>query len=200
MTSLTNWPVRKIKGVALDFLFILPICNEISKEIDCVPAKYKEMKKVLTRTKSLSVVAGGIEEIFEVKPGRMRLAISRRRGIFKMALETGTALVPVLTYGENELYQPVDWGWLDALNRRLVPLGFCFPIPTLDSCLRWMRLTDRPFKTPVRTVIGPRLAVEKVVGPVGEAAVVELRERYFVALRELYAKTRGSYSEELEIL
>jgi hypothetical protein len=63
-----------------------------------------------------------------------------------------------------------------------------------------MRLTDRPFKTPVRTVIGPRLAVEKVVGPVGEAAVVELRERYFVALRELYAKTRGSYSEELEIL
>jgi len=200
MTSLTNWPVRKIKGVALDFLFILPICNEISKEIDCVPAKYKEMKKVLTRNKSLSVVAGGIEEIFEVKPGRMRLAISRRRGIFKMALETGTALVPVLTYGENELYQPVDWGWLDALNRRLVPLGFCFPIPTLDSCLRWMRLTDRPFKTPVRTVIGPRLAVEKVVGPVGEAAVVELRERYFVALRELYAKTRGSYSEELEIL
>lgn len=200
MTSLTNWPVRKIKGVALDFLFILPICNEISKEIDCVPAKYKEMKKVLTRNKSLSVVAGGIEEIFEVKPGRMRLAISRRRGIFKMALETGTALVPVLTYGENELYQPVDWGWLDALNRRLVPLGFCFPIPTLDSCLRWMRLTDRPFKTPVRTVIGPRLTVEKVVGPVGEAAVVELRERYFVALRELYAKTRGSYSEELEIL
>jgi hypothetical protein len=47
----------------------------------------------------------------------------------------------------------------------------------------------------------PRLAVEKVVGPVGEAAVVELRERYFVALRELYAKTRSvGYSEELEIL
>jgi hypothetical protein len=48
---------------------------------------------------------------------------------------------------------------------------------------------------------GPRLAVEKVVGPVGETAVVELRERYFVALRELYAKTRSAgYSEELDIL
>ena len=43
--------------------------------------------------------------------------------------------------------------------------------------------------------------MEKVVEPVGEAAVVELRERYFVALRELYAKTRSvGYSEELEIL
>ena len=201
MTSLTNWPVREIKGAGLDFLFILPICNEITKEIDCVPAKYKEMKTVLTHNKSLSVVAGGIEEIFEAKPGRMRLAISRRRGIFKMALETGTALVPVLTYGENELYQPVDWGWLDSLNRRLIPLGFCFPIPTLDSCRRWMRLTDKPFKTPLRTVIGPRLAVEKVAGPVREAAVVALRERYFTAVRELYAKTRPlDYAEELEIL
>jgi hypothetical protein len=43
--------------------------------------------------------------------------------------------------------------------------------------------------------------VEKVEGVVEEEAVVELRERYSAALRELYAETRSAdYSEELEIL
>ena len=201
MSGLTDWPLQSISAVVANWIFWFPGFNELIQFMNCTSANYGKLKVALEKGTSLGIAVGGIHEVFEVKPGRMRLAISRRRGIFKMALETGTALVPVLTYGENELYQPVDWGWLDALNRRLVPLGFCFPIPTLDSCLRWMRLTDRPFKTPVRTVIGPRLTVEKVVGPVGEAAVVELRERYFVALRELYAKTRSAgYSEELEIL
>ena len=201
MSGLTDWPLQSISAVVANWMFWFPGCNELIHHVNCTSANYGKLKAALGKGTSLGMALGGIHEVFEAKPGRMRLAISRRRGIFKMALETGTALVPVLTYGENELYQPVDWGWLDSLNRRLIPLGFCFPIPTLNSCRRWMRLTDKPFKTPLRTVIGSRLAVEKIAGPVRKAAVVALRERYFAALRELYAKTRPlDYAEELEIL
>jgi hypothetical protein len=55
-------------------------------------------------------------------------------------------------------------------------------------------------KTPIRTVVGnpvdvgkPRIATAKEIG--------DLREKYFVALRELYKKTKpSSYAEEIEIV
>lgn len=201
LTELTDWPVRGMKVAAANWLFWFPVVGEVLEAAGGIPAKYETMKETLVEGKSLAVAIGGIDEILESSPGRMRLALSRRRGIFKMALETGTALVPVLTYGENELYTPIGWGWLDALNRRLVPLGVCFPVPSLTSCWKWLRLIDRPLRSPLRTVIGARIAVEKVEGVVEEEAVVELRERYSAALRDLYAETRSAeYSEELEIL
>lgn len=198
LTELTDWPVRGMKAAGASWLFWFPIVGEVLEAAGAIPAKYETMKKVLVEGKSLAVAVGGVDEILESTPGRLRLALSRRRGIFKMALETGTALVPVLTYGENELYTPVGWDWLTALNRRLVPWGVCFPIPSLGSCLNWLRLVDRPLRSPVRTVIGSRLDVEK--GAADEAAVVALRDRYSAALRTLYAETRPSdYAEELEI-
>lgn len=200
VTQLTNWPVP-VRGVVASWVLWIPVIGELIEAAGGIPAKYDVMKDVLLKGESLSVALGGINEILESTPGRMRLALSRRQGIFKMALETGTALVPVLTYGENELYTPVGWAWLDALNRCLVPLGVCFPVPSLTSCWNWMRLANRPLRSPVRTVIGSRLVVEAVEGAVDEAAVVALRERYFVELRKLYAETRPeNYSEELEIL
>ena len=201
LTELTDWPIRGMKMAAASWLFWFPIAGEVLEAAGGIPAKYETMKETLVEGKSLAVAVGGIDEILELTPGRMRLALSRRRGIFKMALETGTALVPVLTYGENELYQPVSWKWLDTLNRRLVPWGACFPVPSLGSCLNWLRLVDRPLRSPVRTVIGSRLDVEKVEGVVEEAEIEALRKRYVAALRELYAETRPSdYAEELEIL
>ena len=199
LTELTDWPVRGMKAAGASWLFWFPIAGEVLEAAGGIPAKYETMKGVLLEGTSLAVAVGGVDEILESTPGRLRLALSRRRGIFKMALETGTALVPVLTYGENELYTPVGWDWLTALNRRLVPWGVCFPIPSLGSRLNWLRLVDRPLRSPLRTVIGSRLDVEK--GAADEAAVVALRDRYSAALRELYAETRPSdYAEVLEIL
>ena len=173
--------------------------GEIAEDAKCIPAKYEVMKETLVKGESLAVALGGINEIMESTPGQMRLTLSRRRGVFKMALETGTDLVPVLSYGENELYTPAGWGWLDALNRRLVPWGVCFPMPSLESCMNWVGLFNRPLRSPVRTVIGSRLVVEKV-DKVDDAAVEALRDRYFAALRALYAKTRPEGHGELEIL
>jgi 2-acylglycerol O-acyltransferase 2 len=198
LTSLTDWPVR-IRGVAASWLFWFPVCGEVIEAAGAIPAKYQEMKKAVVEGESLAVALGGIDEILETAPGRMRLTLSRRRGVFKMALETGTPLVPVLCYGENELYRPVTWKWLEAVNRWLVPWGVCFPIPDLDSCLQWLRLFEKPLRTPVRTVIGEPLVVAPVSN-VKDAQIKELRNRYFAALRKLYAETRPEGYGELEIL
>jgi 2-acylglycerol O-acyltransferase 2 len=143
---------------------------------------------------------GGVREILYTEPNKMRLSILKKRGILKLAIETGTPIVPVLSYGENELFEPVRSPWILEIQKLLIPYGICFPFATLESCKTWLGLSKAPMKTPIRTVIGspievgePHLATEK--------EIMELRERYFTELRKLYKETRPEcYDKNLEII
>lgn len=44
--------------------------------------------------------------MMQTKPGVIHIV--PRTGVFKLALETGTPIVPVLTYGENELFPVIQ--------------------------------------------------------------------------------------------
>lgn len=57
--------------------------------------------------------------MMESEPGTLRLVLKNRTGVFRMALETGTPIVPVLTYGENELFPSMDSPMLRTLNQWL---------------------------------------------------------------------------------
>jgi hypothetical protein len=199
-SRLTNWKVRDMKGTAIHWLWWLPFGKELLDHFHFVPSHYASMKKVLEGGESLSVTLGGVREILYSEPGKIKLNIANRKGIFKMALETGTPLVPIIAYGENELYETYHAPWLDWLQEKLVPHALFIPIPTLKSCLNWLSLSTAPLKNPVRTVIGEGILVEKKES-VSEAEILALREQYFDSLRKLYERTHPSeYSGSLEIV
>lgn len=50
------------------------------------------------------LVPGGAAESLLAAPGRMDLVLNRRKGFVRVALRAGAALVPVLAFGENEMY------------------------------------------------------------------------------------------------
>ncbi len=198
----TNWKERNIKGSAVPWLWWLPFGKELLENHHFVQTSYTSMKKVLEGGEGLSVTLGGVREIFYSEPGKMKLNIGKRKGIFKMALETGTQVVPVLVYGENELYEIYHSPWLDSIQEKLMSYGIFIPIPTASSCLNWLNLTTNPLKNPVLTVVGDPIPVAKVEGePVSEEKIDALREIYLRELRALYERTRpDSYSPELEIV
>ena len=199
-TKLTSWPMGSVCGTAVSWMRYLPFGAEFMDDLGFIPAEYPPMKRVLEGGESLSITLGGIREILECTPGSLRLTLSRRQGVFRLALETGTPLVPVLVYGETELYEPVRGPWIDSIQKALLPWGLCLPVPTLDSCKKWMGLFHRPLETPVRTVIGNRIEVTACASPSAEQISV-LRDRYFKELRELYALTRPpTYATELVIV
>jgi hypothetical protein len=199
-SRLTNWKIRDMKGTAIHWLWWLPFGKELLDHFHFVSSHYSSMKKVLEGGESLSITLGGVREILYSEPGKMKLNIGKRQGIFKMALETGTPLVPVLVYGENELYEIQHSPWLDWCQEQLVPYALFLPIPTLTSCLNWLSLGRKPLHTPVKTVIGDAIPVEKKE-IVLEEDILKLREHYFTSLRTLYANTRPCwYSKELEII
>jgi hypothetical protein len=199
-SRLTGWEVRDMKGTAIHWLWWLPFGKELLDHFHFVPSHYSSMKKVLEGGESLSVTLGGVREILYSEPGKMKLNIANRKGIFKMALETGTPLVPVLVYGENELYDTYHTPWLDWLQEKLIPYALFIPIPTLQSCLNWLSLASTPLKNPVRTCIGEVIPVEKKES-VSEGDVRELRDLYLTKLRKLYSETHPEwYAEQLEIV
>lgn len=194
-TNLTSWPVRGVRPTAISWGKYVPFGTEIYERFRCVGSDYTSMKEVLEEGTSLAVTLGGIREILHIRKGAMELSLSKKRGVFRMAIETGVPLVPVLCYGENEQFQLADiWG-LQWIQELLIGWGVCLPIPRLSSWKRWAQLFSGGLETPIHCVIGDLVTIEK------EDTIESLRERYIDSLKKLYEKTRPSwYKEDLLIL
>ena len=199
-THATDWEDTNSKGTALHLLWWLPFGKEILEARRFVPSHYADMKRVLDHQQSLSVTLGGVREMPMTCDNKMILNIGKKRGIFKMALETGAPLVPVIVYGENEIYQQSENWLLHRINQFLLRYNIYVPIPKWKSCRSWLSLFQRPLEHPVRTYVGPSIAVTKKEIPT-EEDIIALREQYFSELRGLYEATRpSSYDKELYIV
>ena len=60
---------------------------------------------------------GGATESLYAGPGTMNLVLQRRKGFVRVALQTGACLVPVINFGENELYSTIRGSPKSALRQ-----------------------------------------------------------------------------------
>ena len=66
--------------------------------------------------RSIVLVPGGAAEALMAHPGTFKLYLRNRRGFVKLAVETNTPLVPVLGFGENELFYTLDFSDQETTN------------------------------------------------------------------------------------
>lgn len=57
--------------------------------------------------RAITIVVGGARESLDAQPHSLKLVLKRRKGFVKLAIRTGADLVPVLAFGENDLYDQV---------------------------------------------------------------------------------------------
>jgi hypothetical protein len=199
-TNFTNWKDRNIKGTALHIIWKLPFGKELTEMYNFVQSNYDDMKNVLKNKQSLSVTLGGVKEMPLSCDNKITLNIAKKRGIFKMALETGIPIVPIIVYGENEIYKIYNNKLFNYINKFLLQYNIYIPVPTLESCLKWLSLFNKPFDIPIKTYVGEPIQVTKKDNPT-ESDINKLREIYFNGLRKLYNNTRPeSYDKELYII
>lgn len=183
-TQITNWPKHlHSKGVVFSNLQWLPFTTEMFQESNIIPSDYYPMKKAL-ETSSISLLPGGMREMLYEDT----VILEKRRGIFKLALETGTPLVPVLSKGESELCKAIDIP--DILQDFLKPFDMCLPIPTWKTFTKIMGITQNPLKDPVYTVIGEPIEVQKIEEP-SEQQIAELKQKYIDSLKQMYKREMG---------
>ncbi|XP_078793056.1 2-acylglycerol O-acyltransferase 1 isoform X2 [Oryzias latipes] len=54
------------------------------------------------------IAVGGASEALDARPGSLTLQVQSRKGFIKLALKHGAQLVPVFSFGENELFDQME--------------------------------------------------------------------------------------------
>lgn len=184
---ITNPDYIPTKGVVHYGYFMLPFIKDIIPLLNAVPSDEYSIRDTLEH-ESLSITLGGVDEMRRSFPKDLQLVVRKRKGIFKIALELGIPIVPVLTYGEQEVFPESDLGVLKMYNEFMYTyFRFRIPFPTLNSVLNWTRLSQTPLE-PIKTYTGKPILTKQIKHP-KESHIKKLRDLYIQRLQELFDET-----------
>ncbi|XP_015270348.1 PREDICTED: 2-acylglycerol O-acyltransferase 2-B-like [Gekko japonicus] len=134
------------------------------------------------------VAVGGPPEALEARPGAFTLQILSRKGFIKTALQHGAALVPVFSFGENELFNQVsnpEGSFLRTVQERLQKaVGLALPLFHARGVFQYS-FGLLPFRRPIHTVVGAPILVPKTPHPSPEA-IDQLHKTYLEKLVQLF--------------
>lgn len=135
----------------------------------------------------LFILPGGIAEIFTSTPGRNIIVFKKRRGLIKLALETGTLLIPCYVFGASDIFHnfSTSEGYLSKLGRKYrigVTMFFGqFGLPI-------------PFAPRMTLCFADPLPIQKWIGegPVPDEMVDALHSEYMLSLQNLFEKFKAA--------
>ena len=153
----TDWPegLARVRPAVHSIFFKIPGVRELFEAHGAIEATEKEIEATLRRGYSVILMPGGVQEIGCASGTQLTVVIRKRRGYLRIAQRVGCPIVPVLTFGEAELFQPMrGLEWFHRYCKAW--FGLAVPIPSLASFFRWFGLFEKPLE-PVETWIGPAI-------------------------------------------
>ena len=184
---ITSPDYKPTKGVVHYGYFMLPFIKDIIPLLNAIPSDEYSIRDTL-QTESISITLGGVDEMRRSSPKDLQLVVRKRRGIFKIALEMGVPIVPILTYGEQEIFPESDLGILKMYNELMYDwFRFRLPFPTLNSVINWTRLSQTALE-PIVSYTGKPIRTKKISNPT-ERQIKKLRDLYIQRLQELFDET-----------
>uniref|UniRef100_A0A8B9XWY4 Acyltransferase n=1 Tax=Bos mutus grunniens TaxID=30521 RepID=A0A8B9XWY4_BOSMU len=142
----------------LPYWFRCPLFREYLMSSGPVSVSKKSVSHVLSKEGggNISVIVlGGAEESLDAHPGKFTLFIRQRKGFVKIALTHGAYLVPVFSFGENELFKQVsnpEGSWLRNVQEKLQKImGFALPLFHARGIFQY-NFGLIPYRKPIHTV------------------------------------------------
>ena len=157
--------------------------------------------------RAITIVVGGARESLDALPYRLRLVLKRRKGFVKLAIRTGADLVPVLAFGENDLYDQVQPDRHPLVHKaQLVVkklLGFTIPLFHARGVFNY-DYGMLPYRRPLNVVVGRPIKVVQQSGKLEEGYVDEIHGLYVRELERIWEEWKDVFAkgrrEELEIV
>ncbi|XP_062904817.1 diacylglycerol O-acyltransferase 2-like [Mobula hypostoma] len=183
----------------LNGLFRLPIFRDYLMSSGACSVSRSSLRHLLEERgegQAVVIVVGGAAESMTGRPGEHGVLLKNRQGFVRMALEHGADLVPVYSFGENDVYdqvvlEPDSWG--NRLQRQFQKLAGFAPCLFRGRGLVFSRSWGLlPFARPVATVVGKPIAVKRMPNPPQEE-VDRYHTLYQEALLRLFDKHKTRY-------
>ncbi|XP_015273112.1 PREDICTED: 2-acylglycerol O-acyltransferase 1 [Gekko japonicus] len=148
------------------------------------------------------IVVGGAREFLDAHRGSLTLNILRKKGLIKIALEHGAQLVPVFSFGENELFKQIEnpkGSRLRAFQESLQRLaGFTLPLFHGRGIFQYS-FGLMPYRKPINTVVGEPITVKQNPNPTLEE-IDQLHEKYLQELQKLFDKNKYGIPEHKSLI
>ncbi|GAB4815313.1 hypothetical protein N2152v2_002359 [Parachlorella kessleri] len=171
--------------------------------LGCRPVSRKVIHQLLSEGTSVALCPGGVRECLYMERGKEVVFLRQRKGFVRMALQHGAPLVPVLAFGQTDLYDYVR-PFFD-FPRGIVPrhmyakfarkLGYA-------PMLMWGVLgTFIPKKVPMTIVVGRPIPVPKLENP-SDAEVAKYLDHFIHSIQRIwddYKEKAGYKNMELVI-
>ncbi|XP_072033302.1 2-acylglycerol O-acyltransferase 2-A-like [Amphiura filiformis] len=184
---------------AREFLLSIGMCASSSDSFDNLLSKYSSSTAVV-------IVVGGVKEMLETQPHIHMTYLSRRKGFIRKAIQHGAHLVPVYSFGENDLYDHYimpEGSWRRWLQVKLIKV-VGYP-PALFSGRGISNNTSGflPYRIPINTVVGRPINVKQNPCPTKED-IDETHRIYMDSLISLFDEYKERFGlgkeEKLKII
>lgn len=200
--------------LTLDSNFRVPFYRDYILAMGVRSVSKESIINILTRGGSngegmgrgVTIVVGGARESLEAQPGNMRLILQERKGFIKIAIRTGADLVPVLCFGENDLYDqlpPREHPFVHQIQMFILKV-WKFTLPFMHG--RGIFNYDvglMPYRRPMDIVVGAPIKVEQSMAT-DQEYVDQLHDLYVEELEKLWDRYKDDFAkdrkEEMRIL
>ncbi|PNJ51218.1 MOGAT2 isoform 3 [Pongo abelii] len=136
----------------------------------------------------LGIIVGGAQEALDARPGSFTLLLRNRKGFVRLALTHGASLVPIFSFGENDVFDQISnssGSWLRCIQNRLQKImSISLPIFRGRGVFQYS-FGLIPYRRPITTVVGKPIEVQKTLHP-SEEEVNQLHQRYIRELCNLF--------------
>jgi 1-acyl-sn-glycerol-3-phosphate acyltransferase len=154
--------------------------------------------------RAVTIVVGGARESLNAEPHSLRLVLNSRKGFVKLAIRQGADLVPVLAFGENDLYEQVDSEQHPYIHKfqMLVKKVAGFTVPLFHA--RGIFNYDvgmMPYRRALNIVVGRPIEVTQQGqndGHVPDAYLDEVHGKYCEELQRLWDEYKDTFAKDRE--
>ncbi|KAF2648997.1 diacylglycerol O-acyltransferas-like protein 2B [Lophiostoma macrostomum CBS 122681] len=200
--------------LTLDSNFHIPLYREYALRMGLGSVSGESIRNILSKGgrnregmgRAVTIVIGGARESLESKPGSFRLVLNRRKGFIKMAIRTGADLVPVLAFGENEIYDQVDAKShpyihkLQLLVKKV--MGFTVPLFHARGIFNY-DVGMMPYRRPLNIVTGRPIRIVQEDHP-DNHTIDQYHQQYVDELMRIWNDWKDTFAQdrksELELI
>lgn len=145
---------------------------------------------------SIMIVIGGAGESLNARPGVYDLVLKKRLGFIKLAIRNGASLVPVFSFGENDIWEQADnpagsriWKFQKSIQKLS---GWTFPLFHGRGLFNY-NFGVLPHRRQITTIVGRPIDVNKNENPT-EKEILEIQRKYIDELYNIWNTYKDEYA------
>ena len=198
--------------LTLDTNFRVPLYRDYALALGLASVSRESIENLLSRGgmnnagmgRAVTVVVGGARESLDAQPHHLKLVLNSRKGFIKIAIRQGADLVPVLAFGENELYEQVDAKSHPHIHKfQMVVkklMGFTVPLFHARGIFNY-DVGLMPYRRAVNIVVGKPIRVQQQGGSgsdgkVDEQYLDQVHREYVDELTSMWNQHKNTFAKE----